>query len=548
MSEKSTESSAFERQITRRELLEKGAKVGAGVLVGGALAGPAGAATKQVRRRVGKVPTGGSIIWGQDVDPGHIAPFGGILTANHQGNGLIYDSFLEWDPKLNIRNALIDSYQLVNSRRIIWTLKKGVKFSNGQEVTAADAKYSFDLQANPPLPGSVATLTQFPGIASTTAISKYKLQMDLKTPDARIYGYLAWGRYSSIVPNGMYQMLDPAVDGIGTGPFKLDGKYVPNSGLTVVRNPNFWKAGLPYLDSITYKVITDEQTRVAALRAGSIHGATVSADSAAALNGANGLTVLHGLNAAFRELQFTIKRGETKPWHDKRVRQAVNFAINRQNIIDKVYGGFGVYSGHIATGYGPPGLWTLSQDELKTKYEKYDVPKAKALMKAAGSSGFDVTMTTFATLVDYPPMAALIKSDLAQIGINVNIVPQDSATFAARNGAGQFDWDLTGRGMRGDPDGYVNEFHPASAQYKAWFPGYKGNTKMCRLIGNGRIVLDTKKRLPMYQELNKVLMDEMLEVPLLAFSKFQVVSNKLKNMYVAFSDFNPGLRTAYLVK
>ena len=68
----------------------------------------------------------------------------------------------------------------------------------------------------------------------------------------------------------------------------------------------------------------------------------------------------------------------------------------------------------------------LSQDELKTKYEKYDLPKAKALMKEAGSSGFDVTMTTFSTPLDYAAMAALIKTDLAQIGINVNIVPQDS--------------------------------------------------------------------------------------------------------------------------
>ena len=143
----------------------------------------------------------------------------------------MYDSLLEWDPKLNIRNADRESYDVVNPRRIDWTIKKGIKFSNGQEVTAADVKYSFDLQANPPLPGSVASTGQFPAIESTKVLSKYKLRMNLKTPDARVYGYLAWGRYSSVVPNGMYQMLDPAVDGIGTGPFKLDGKYVPNSGI-----------------------------------------------------------------------------------------------------------------------------------------------------------------------------------------------------------------------------------------------------------------------------------------------------------------------------
>ena len=69
---------------------------------------------------------------------------------------------------------------------------------------------------------------------------------------------------------------------------------------------------------------------------------------------------------------------------------------------------------------------------------------------------------------------------------------------------------------------------------------------MFRLVGNGRIPLDTKKRLPMYQALNKVLMDQMLEIPLVSVSKCQVVNKRLKNMYVAFTDFNPGLRTAYI--
>ncbi len=155
-------------------------------------------------------------------------------------------------------------------------------------------------------------------------------------------------------------------------------------------------------------------------------------------------------------------------------------------------------------------------------------------------------MTTFATPLDYQTVAALVKSDLAQIGINVTIVAQDTATFAARNGTGSFDWDLTGRGMRGDVDGYVAEFHPASTAFKAWYPDYK-NIQMWRLIGNGRITLDPAKRLPMYKKLDKVLLTEVLQVPLVSRSKFQVVSNKLKNMYVAFSDFNPGLRYVYLV-
>ena len=81
-----------------------------------------------------------------------------------------------------------------------------------------------------------------------------------------------------------------------------------------------------------------------------------------AINGFPGLTVLHNLTAAFRELQMTIKAGEDKPWHDVRVRQAVNFAINRQNLIDKVYAGYGQYSGDVAAGYGP---WVIPDDQLQ---------------------------------------------------------------------------------------------------------------------------------------------------------------------------------------
>ena len=104
--------------------------------------------------------------------------------------------------------------------------------------------------------------------------------MDLKAPDARVYGFLAWGRYSAMVPNNMYQTLNPSTQGIGTGPFMLNGNYVPNDHVNYVKNPKFWKPGLPYLDAVNYKIIPDEQSRIAALKAGSIDGGVVSPDNA----------------------------------------------------------------------------------------------------------------------------------------------------------------------------------------------------------------------------------------------------------------------------
>ena len=125
MSQKPNES-VFERTVSRRELLEKAGKVGAAALVAGSLAGPAAASTKSRRATPKKVPTGGTVTWA------------------------------EWDAKLNNKSALAESYDVVNSKRIVWNLRKGVKFHNGQEFTATDAKYSFDQILNPPLPGTTA--------------------------------------------------------------------------------------------------------------------------------------------------------------------------------------------------------------------------------------------------------------------------------------------------------------------------------------------------------------------------------------------------------
>ncbi len=540
------ESAQSGSELTRIDFLKR---AGAAGIAGGGVLFYGSPALAMLRRNPLATPKrGGTVTWALEQDPAHIAPFGGILTMTRTAQEPMYESLLEWDKDLNVGPALATGYTVRDSKTIEFHLRKGVKFHNGKEMTADDCVYSFEQQLSPPLPGSVSVLGQVPAIAGTEAVGKYTLRMHLKAPDARIYGYLAWQRYSAIVPRDMYKTVNAATQGIGTGPFRLDGSYVPNDHISYLRNGSYWKKGLPYLDGINYRIITDEQARVAALRAGAIQGATVSVDSANALKGVKGLKVLSGLTAAFREIQFTIKSGENKPWHDKRVRQAVNFAINRQEIIRKVYNGEGEFSGHVPPGYGP---WPLSQDDLKNKYEKFDLPMAKKLMAAAGQSkGFDVTLSTFSTPLDFPAIAALVQNHLKRIGINVNIAAQDPATFAANNGRGTFEWDLTARGMRGDVDGYVAEFNPSGALgktvFNTWFSGYR-NVKMWRLVGNGRITLDTKKRMPMYKQLEQILLTELLEVPLVAVKKYQVVNTKVQDMYVAFTDFNTGLpRNAWL--
>ncbi len=536
MADKETTENSVDGGLTRRDALVKAGVVAAGAVAAGSVAG---AATGAPKRSVAQAPRrGGRMTFALEQDPVHVAPYGAILTANHWGKQAAYDSLVEWDRNLNLKPALAESWRVVNSRTIVFNLRKGVRFHNGKELDAGDVKYSVEQMLNPPLPGSIATVGQIPAFEGVDVVSKYVARIRLKAPDARVFGVLAWGRYTPIVPAGLYDQVNVSRQAIGTGPYRMLG-YDPNDKVEYVRNQRFWKQGLPYMDAMTLKVLPDEQARIAALRAGAIDGATLTADGANAFRNNSGFTVLRGGTAAFRELQFTIK-GDPKPWHDIRVRQAVNLAINRQAIINTVYNGNGNYSGIVPPGYGP---WPLTQAELKTKYQKFDLVKAKALMAAAGQSrGFSVKLSTFSTPLEFQQIAAVIKSQLKAINIEVEIVAQEPGTFGANNGIGNFEWDLTARGMRGDVDGYLNEYNPIIPSYRAWYPLWK-NVKIWRLVGNGKITLDQAKRLPIYKQAQILLQSELPQIGLIQVNKFQVVRRRVQGMYVSFDDFNTGLRS-----
>ena len=187
----------------------------------------------------------------------------------------------------------------------------------------------------------------------------------------------------------------------------------------------------------------------------------------------------------------------------------------------------------------------IPQKELKTKWEKYDLPKAKELMAAAGfSKGFDITLTTFSTPLDFPAMAALIQNQLKEININVNIVAQDPATFAANNGKGAFEMDLTARGMRGDVDGYIAEFNPTRRVRQDRLQHLVQRLQEHADVAARRQRADHARPEEAHADVPEartgVLMTELLEIPLVSVSKYQVVNTKLQDMYVAFTDFNTG--------
>ena len=332
MSEETPDTQA-EGELSRRDLLAKAGAIGVGAVAAGSLAGGAKAA-KKATFATPKIRRGGRLVFGLESDPVAVAPFGMAPGAAHWGKEHTYDSLAEFDKALNIKPALATSWKVESKTSILFNLRKGVKFHNGKEFTADDVVYSVKNMKNPPPPGSLTVAANVPAtIIEAQAVSKYVVRLKMSAPDARVVGFFAWQRYGPMVPEGLYDQINVSRNAIGTGPYKMVG-FNPLDRVELVRNDSFWKPGQPYMDAITMKVMTDEQARVAALRAGAIDLATLSVDTARSLKNESSLQVLSALNAAFRELQMSLKPGKNEPWADPRVRQAVNFAINRKQIIE----------------------------------------------------------------------------------------------------------------------------------------------------------------------------------------------------------------------
>jgi peptide/nickel transport system substrate-binding protein len=526
--------------VGRRNLLRRAAVLGLSAPAVSGLLGvplPSALAHQEGGTSAAGATCSGSITWALESDPANLIPFGGVSTSNMWGKEFMYDSLLEWDRDLAIQPALAESYE-VNEDATSYTfkLRQGVLFHNGQEMTANDVKYSFETALNPAAPGiQVAFLAN---IASVDAVDDYTVTIAMSKPDPTIPGVLAWARYTPIVPAGIADEINLLSEGIGTGPYRLV-EFVPNDRVVYTCNEDYWKPGVPCIRDVTLKVLPDEQSRVAALRSGEIDGGTLTADVVSTLEGEESLQILQGLVAAPRVIQFNTV--EDVPWRDTRVRQAINLAVDRQEIIDNVYSGDAQLTGAISPGYGE---WPLSEDELRELYTP-NIEQAMALMQEAGfEGGFDVTLQAIAAPRDYTQIAEIVRERLRPLNINVSVEPLEIGTFAENIGNGTFQWASTGRGMRGDPSGFVVDFRSGTANNVKWFGDGWANEEIDSLYDEALATADQAARLEAYKRIQQIIAEDVPNLYTVQPLKFQVANQRVEGMYVSYTDFNTGLRTA----
>jgi peptide/nickel transport system substrate-binding protein len=523
-------------RLSRRTLLQRGAALGLGTAAMAQLA----TISHQVARAQDASPVAGApageITWALSSAPQNIIPFGALALAQWQGKEFLYDSLLEWDADLQIQPALAESYENPDDMTYLFHLRQGVLFHNGNEVTATDVKYSLELAKEPPEPGGPVPFLA--NIESVEVVDDYTVQVNMSKIDPTLPGELARGGYTPIVPEGMYDEINVLSSGIGAGPYVLT-EYEQDSRIVYEAFPDYWKEGVPCIGRITLVSLADEQSRVSFLRSGEIDGTEFSADVVSTIEGDDNFEIYSGLVSSPQVIHFNMV--EDVPWRDVRVRQAINKVVDRQLIIDNVFGGGAELTGPIPPGYGD---YPLSPERLQELYA-VDVEGAQALMEEAGlADGFSVELQAIAAPAYHTQIAQIVQQGCEQLNIDVTVQPLEIGQFADNIGTGSFQWASTARGMRGDPSGYVIDFRSGTSLHAAWFGDGWVDEEIDALYDQALEELDQAARVPLYQEIQDRVLTDVVNLYTVQRYKYVAATTRLTGFYVFFGNTNQGLRTA----
>ncbi|MCP8939423.1 ABC transporter substrate-binding protein [Alsobacter sp. SYSU M60028] len=320
------------------------------------------------------------------------------------------------------------------------TLREGVKFSDGTPLTAADVKWSLD-RARDPKAG--AWNSSLASIDSIEAKEPGTVVLKLKNPDPTLVAALATFN-SAIMPQKLFEATPGATPEdkakafaekpVGTGPFMLTS-WKRGVSMTLKRNPNYWKAGedgkpLPYLDELEFQIIPDDSTRLLKLKAGEIDGAEfIPYARVKELQSDANLRMELWPSTRVRYLTMfagpTFKDGKPNPMANVKVRQAMNYAVNKDAVIAITTLGLGKPMRSFMSSTTP---LFVGQDLYK-----YDPAKAKALLAEAGlANGFEVSIYSLSGNSDDQNDLQAVQQMWSQVGIKLKIEPVDNPTRTAR--------------------------------------------------------------------------------------------------------------------
>jgi peptide/nickel transport system substrate-binding protein len=404
------------KRLTREELLRRGAGFAVGVSVLGVAAacggGEEGAATGG--EEAGGSPKKGGIIqisFSDSSTDESLDPAISELNNDSFYTGQIYEGLTVYDTDWEVHPVLAESWE-PNADATEWTfsLRPGVTFHDGTPFTSKDAAYSIgrllDEDVGSPLFSRLQPSLDADGIA---APDEQTLVLTLKRPDSLIP--LALGaRHAMVVKDGTTEF--SVETAIGTGPFKVKS-FQAGQSWEVERNPSYWEQGLPYLDGLRGIVIGEQSTKVQSVTAGQAHIADpIDYSAASTVQGSSAAELLEFKGSTYLLIAMDQRK---EPFNDERVVDAIKKAVDREQVLNAVFQGYGDVSADVPVPPDDP-FYPTDLDPAQ------DIEGAKQLLADAGyPDGIDVELITSASYGGMVDLAVAFQQVVEPAGIRVKI-------------------------------------------------------------------------------------------------------------------------------
>ncbi|MET3576525.1 glutathione ABC transporter substrate-binding protein [Bhargavaea ullalensis] len=450
---------------------------------------------------------GGDLVLAVLSDASSLDPHGSNDVPSSVVQENIYETLVTRNDNNEIEPGLATEWEAIDDTTWEFKLQEGVKFHDGEDFNAEAVKKSFERVLDEKVASPRYFL--FEMINSVEVIDDYTIQFKTDYPFAPLLAHLSHNGGSIISPKSIDEDYAAMEDGkepgsvisenpVGTGYFKFDS-WSPGSEIKLVKNEDYWD-GTAKVDSVAFKVVPESATRAAELETGNAHIIDpVQPNEVARINDSGSGTVDQTPSSSLSYIGFNTEKA---PFDDVRVRQAISMAVNKDDIIDGVYEGFGIP----AKGPLAPGIFGYDEN---LKMIDYNMDEAKKLLEEAGyADGFSTTIWTN----DNPQrvdMAVLLQQTLKELNIDVKIEQMEFGTYLDKTAAGEHDMFILGwSNPTGDADyGLYALFH-SSQKGDPGNRSFYENAEVDKLLDEGRKETDPDTRVGIYADAQQQIVDD----------------------------------------
>lgn len=406
----------------------------------------------------------------------------------------IFDNLMQMDAHGNFTPGLATRWRQLDSKTWEFDLVRDAVFHNGEHFTAHDVAYTINRILNPATGSS--QIADFNQIKRVEVVDNYTVRFHLKAPYGPLLTSLAIAAY--IQNEKAVKTLDPRRHPVGTGPFMFK-EWVTNDHITLVRNPHYWRQGGPYVDRIVFRGSPVDESRLAALQSGEFNWVdAVPLQDVKRLRGSKNPVYLTSSNAGNPDFLGMVV--ERPPFNNKKLRQAIAWAVDKRAILAVAYFGVGeVGSQEVGSG-----------NRFYTADDPYrhgpDLAKAQQLVKEAGyGSGLKIE---YLGLPQYPELlktGEILKEQLAQIGITMTITQLEVTVWVKRLTQRQYQITSIYAAGTVDPDTFYSEELTRNGPYN--FTGYN-NPRLDALVQQARQNTDAAQRKALYSRVRQIVWDD----------------------------------------